>query len=356
MRLGEFQVDLVPCYEVPDPRKIKSAVDRTPHHQRYVEQRLTPELADQVLLLKKFTQGIGVYGAELKVQGFSGYLCELLILHYGSFQKLVEAASGWKPGVVVDIEQSYPNETEPKILFEKHPLIVIDPVDPNRNVAAAVSMQNFSTFLQACKEFSRKPDLKFFFPRPARLIEPGELKRTLRRRGTKLYCLFFRHPDLTEDVIYPQLRKTERALVARLVQAGFEVLRGDVWADRRNAAVLLELTISKLPSVQTRPGPVTTLDASDFIREHFPSKRRMAGPFIDRAGRVVFELKRTELDAFRALQRAVAERSGFGKHVAEAVERKYELLEGVEIASFFHNRGFKRFISEYLAQCLPWYR
>jgi tRNA nucleotidyltransferase (CCA-adding enzyme) len=354
--LRGFRVDLVPCYEVADPRKLKSAVDRTPHHQRYVQRRLTPGLADQVLLLKKFTQGIGVYGAELRVQGFSGYLCELLILHYGSFQKLVEAARGWEPGVVVDLEGSYPNETEPKVLFERHPLIVVDPVDPNRNVAAAVSMQNFSTFVQACREFHRGPRLEFFFPRPPRLIEPGELRRVLRRRGTKLYCLVFSHPDLSEDVIYPQLRKTERALVARLVQAGFEVLRSDVWADRRSAAVLLELTISRLPRVQTRPGPVTTLDASDFIREHFRSRRRMAGPFIDRAGRVVFELERAELDASVALRRAVDERLGFGRHVAEAVGRKYRILEGGEIASFFRNRGFRRFISEYLARCLPWYR
>ena len=30
-------------------------------------------------------QGIGVYGAEIKVGGFSGYLCELLVMKYGGF-------------------------------------------------------------------------------------------------------------------------------------------------------------------------------------------------------------------------------------------------------------------------------
>jgi hypothetical protein len=32
------------------------------------------------------------------------------------------------------------------------------------------------------------------------------------------------------------------------------------------------------------------------------------------------------------------------------------VVEGVEIASFFGNRGFQRFVSGYLTKSLPWYR
>jgi tRNA nucleotidyltransferase (CCA-adding enzyme) len=356
LREAGFDVDLVPCYEVSDPTKIKSAVDRTPYHQKYVQEKLTPESTAQVLLLKKFLQGIGVYGAELRVHGFSGYLCELLILHYRSFLGLVEAARGWKSGVIIDLERHYPNEAEPRILFEHHPLVVIDPVDPNRNVSAAVSLQNFAVFVQACREFSKEPGLKFFFPEPVELLDPRGLKRVLRRRGTKLYCLVFRHPDLPEDIIYPQLRKTERMLLTKLARAGFQVLRSDVWADRRNCAILLELAVSRLSRVQTRLGPVTPLDASNFVQKHVRSRRKMAGPFVDRAGRVVFELQRAEVEASEILRQVVVERSGFGKHVAEAVARRFRILEGTEISSLFGNRGFQRFVSEYFTRCLPWYR
>ncbi|MBS7613865.1 hypothetical protein KEJ48_06465, partial [Candidatus Bathyarchaeota archaeon] len=41
----------------------------------------------------KFAKGIGVYGADIKTGGFSGYLCELLIVSYGDFIKTVESAS-----------------------------------------------------------------------------------------------------------------------------------------------------------------------------------------------------------------------------------------------------------------------
>jgi tRNA nucleotidyltransferase (CCA-adding enzyme) len=352
-----FRVDLVPCFDIKDPSKLKSAVDRTPHHQRYVREYLTPELADQVLLLKQFVRGIGVYGAEARVQGFSGYLCELMVLSRGSFEKLLEEVAGWKPGMVIDLERAYPNEAEPKILFERQPLIVVDPVDPKRNVAAALSLRSFSMFVLACREFLRRPKLEFFFPRHLRPLTPKGFKRLLKSRGTKLCCLHVKHPDLPEDVIYPQLRKTERAISNELVQAGFEVLRSDVWANEHSAIVLVELSIFRLPQVQARPGPRLTLDVSDFLLEHLESPRRLAGPFVDDAGRVVYELRRQETDATRFLNRVVANCRGFGKNVAESIERgDYALLIGEEITRLFRNRGFRKFITQYLDPRLPWYR
>ena len=350
-----FDVDLVPCYDVAKPSEIKSAVDRTPHHQRYMREHLTPELVDEVLLVKKFMEGIGVYGAELKIQGFSGYLCELLTLHHGSFKKLVEAASKWKPVVIIDHERNYTDESEPAILFEGQPLVVIDPVDPNRNVAAAVSAQNFSVFVRACQEFLSEPRREFFSPRKVKLLDAREVRRILKRRGTKIFCVVFGTPDLVPDVLYPQLRKTEHAFVARLGQAGFDVQRSDVWGDSKSV-ILIEVDASKLASVQTRVGPPVTIEVGDFIREHLRSKENMAGPFVDGEGRVVFELERKETDARDVLKQALEERTAFGKHVAEAIKKGYKLMEEAGLVKLLHDKKFREFISEYLTRCLPWYR
>ncbi|MEM2192202.1 MAG: CCA tRNA nucleotidyltransferase, partial [Candidatus Hadarchaeales archaeon] len=331
------------------------SVDRTPHHKRYVEKKIDEGLKDQVMLLKQILTGIGVYGAESKIMGFSGYLCELLILHYRSFENFIKGAGRWEPGEVIDLEKRYETAEEARRMFERDPLIVVDPVDPGRNVAAAVSTQNFATVIQACRDFGKAPSIKFFFPTKPKLFQPQDLQRAIRKRETHLFCIYFRHPELVEDVIYPQLRKTEKAIVARLVQHGFEVFRSDVWADERNGAILLELPILKLPAVQVRPGPVLPRDASNFIAEHRGSPRVLAGPFIDNAGRVVFEIKRTESDASSLLRRIISEKIGFGKHVAACLDR-YQLLQDMMIAKTFKNRGFRMFVSEFFQKQLPWYR
>ncbi|MFH1821520.1 MAG: CCA tRNA nucleotidyltransferase [Methanobacteriota archaeon] len=355
MSFRGLDIDLVPCYDVADPKKIKSAVDRTPHHQRYVESRLTPHLSDEILLLKQFASGVGVYGAELKKQGFSGYLCELLILYHGSFRELVESASEWNTGKIIDVGKSYPDESEPRLLFEKQPFVVIDPVDSNRNAAAAVSLQNFVIFVRACQDFMRKPSLKFFFPRKVKLLGARELDRNLKKRGTRLFCVVFCSPDVVPDVLYPQLRKTERTIVTRLAQEGFEVMRSDVWANS-NSAILIEMSVSKLPQVRTRVGPPSNMEAEGFVREHIKSKERLAGPLVDAAGRMVFEMKRDRTDVLVLIKDILDEHAAFGKHVARSVAKGYRIVEGPKLKGLLKDKGFQQFISEYLSRCLPWYR
>ena len=355
MRFKGFDVDLVPCYDIAKPSEIRSAVDRSPHHQRYVSERLTPGLMDQVLISKKFMDGVGVYGSELKVQGFSGYLCELLVLHYGSFKELLRSASDWKPSEVIDIERSYSDPSEAKRLFGGQPLIVIDPVDPSRNVAAAVSMQNFAIFVRACQDYLRSPSERFFFPKRVKPLTAHEIEKMLERRGTKLFCITFRPPDVVPDVLYPQLRKTERTLVTRLAMAGFEVMRSDVWSDGV-AVILLELSVAKLPRAHTHVGPLISIEVGDFVQTHLESERRVAGPFIDVAGRLAFELEREQVDARQVLEQALAERVAFGRHVAEALAKGHEIYEGKQVTRLCRHRKIGTFVSEYFTLCLPWYR
>lgn len=352
-QVGGFEVDLVPCYDVADPKKIRSAVDRSPHHNAYVKGELTPELSNEVLLLKQFMTGTGVYGSELKVQGFSGYLCELLILHHRSFKGVITAASKWKPGTVIDPRGEYPDSEEARALFANQPLIFIDPVDPNRNVAAALSIQNFATFVRACQDFIEAPDKRFFFPKPVPRLSSRLMSNLLKQRETTLYCIVFESPDVVPDILYPQLRKTERALLTKLARAGFDVLRSDVWSDGRSV-ILLELAIARLPKARVHVGPPITVRAGDFIQKHL--KDKLAGPFIDRAGHLAFEIRREHVNARQVLERALIERESFGRHIWESLTKGYEIYEGKGILRLCRDRQIRQFLSEYLMRCLPWYR
>ena len=105
------------------------------------------ELLGDVRLLKRFMQGIGVYGAEIKVGGFSGYLCELLIMKYGSFTQTIRAFAEYNRRVVVDIEGFYANRANELQLLFPESLVIIDPVDKGRNVASAVQPQKLYEFI-----------------------------------------------------------------------------------------------------------------------------------------------------------------------------------------------------------------
>jgi len=104
-RWNGFEVEIVPCYRITDASERMSAVDRTPLHAAYVIGKLGPRQRDEVRLLKAFCEGVGVYGAEAKVQGFSGYLCELLVLRYGTFRGVLEASRGWLRGVPIELDR-----------------------------------------------------------------------------------------------------------------------------------------------------------------------------------------------------------------------------------------------------------
>jgi len=64
-----FDIDVVPCFRLESATEIRSAVDRTPFHTRYLQRRLDDELAASVRVTKQFLKGIGVYGSDLRTRG-----------------------------------------------------------------------------------------------------------------------------------------------------------------------------------------------------------------------------------------------------------------------------------------------
>lgn len=350
-----FDVDIVPCYDIDDPSKLKSSVDRSPHHQDYVKGWLKPEHKKQVLLLKKFLKGIGAYGSELKVHGFSGYLCELLIIKYKSFKEVIKSASNWGSKKIIANTKDRSEEVLEEI-FPDQPLIYIDPVDPGRNVAAAVSKKNYATFIRAAQNFIKKPKKTFFFPNEPPTSEK-HLRSLIEERGTQFYTISLDIPfELVPDIIYPQLRKTEKSITKKLEKAGYNILRSDVWFENQKALILLELSVSELPSVKKHIGPPVDVDATPFIQTHIDSKEKKAGPYVNEDGRLVFELGRKQTKALDVLKDVIESSGGFGKHIEKTISEKgYEIFENEKIVGEMSELGSIDFLGEYLTNCLPWY-
>lgn len=260
-----FQVDLVPCFRIRDTRHKMSAVDRTPFHTEFVKKNLKKGMADQVRLLKQFMKGIEGYGAEAKVQGFSGYLCELLIMRFGSFNGVIEAARDWKVGDHIELPD-FPGKEF------KEPLTFIDPVDLTRNVASAVAVETMLRFVLASREYLSNPDRKLFFPNERKTWDAAKIKNVAGTRLKNTLIVSFAKLPFIDDVVYPQLRKSIGAVTALLRRSDFDIEKRSIHVDEFTHLVI-ELASISLPKSRKHRGPPAN---SDNVKE-FLTKWNTAG-------------------------------------------------------------------------------
>jgi len=341
---GGFEVEIVPCYRILDSSQRMSAVDRTPFHADYVIGRLQEGQANQVRLLKAWTEGIGVYGAEAKVRGFSGYLCELLVLKFGTFRDVLAASLGWKRGEAIELDR-------PAAKPFADPLVVIDPIDGNRNVASAVSIDQLAGFVHAAREYLRAPSERYFFPRALKAMAVTKVRALAKRRGTDLILVSIRAPPVTEDVLYPQLRKAHLALRELLDRAGFQVHESSFDVAGREAIVLFELASATLPRVVRHGGPpVWVKNAKDFLGKWSENPRTLAGPFIVE-DRWVVDVVRDETDAAEFV-RASRKDLSLGKDLDRSARTTLKVYEGATAVAAKYAMAWTRLFDK----TFPWQR
>ncbi|MBM4241207.1 MAG: CCA tRNA nucleotidyltransferase [Euryarchaeota archaeon] len=318
--INSYKIDFVPCYAIKDCNQLKSAVDRTILHTEYVKKNLKSEQIDEVLLLKKFMESIGIYGSEFKVGGFSGYLCELLVIYYVTFLKVLKAAGEeWKPDHKIDLEGYKTAE------HFNEPFVVVDPVDKNRNVAAPLTLQRMSEFVVASRNFCKNPQEAYFSPKIPK-VKLNHIKNEFRRRETKTLLIIFTPPEIPADAIYPQLKKTENSLKGIIEREGFRVFDCDYWTNEDDTAIiLLELDIWKLPNIKKHFGPYvwSKIHQKRFL-EKYKDKAWIHGD------RWVVEVERKYRDVESLLNDILTEDRmdylKFGKHIKAEILKNRQIV------------------------------
>jgi tRNA nucleotidyltransferase (CCA-adding enzyme) len=353
------RINIVPCYQS-KPGEWKSATDRTPFHTDYVVPRLNQRLREQIRMLKRFMKGIGVYGAEIKVGGFSGYLCELLILQYESLVRVLEAASNFRDLWLIDYEGYYKGREDelPKIFEE--PLVVVDPVDKGRNVASAVRKQSLIEFVAASREFLKNPRQEFFYPKQAKPLSKEKLLRVMKNRESTLFFVVFGKVKAVPDVLWGQLYKTQRSLRKMLEQNDFQIMRDSCWSNEKDLNVLVfEVENGKLPKVKKHLGPPISKKAEcdNFLRKHIGSKETVSGPYIDN-DRWVVEIKRKQNDIVKLLREKLRDggrQGGVAELISKTIKRAFEVKVNQQAAKLYSsNPQFAVFLSDYLEAKPRW--
>lgn len=243
------EIDIVPALRLESGEEAVTAADRTPFHTNYVLSHLDEKGKDEVRLLKRFMKGIGVYGAEIKVKGFSGYVTELLIINYGTFRDVLKNASKWRPPVTIKL-------VEPKKEFTE-PLIIPDPVDPRRNTASAVSLKNLATLALASKIYLKHPSLEFFFPSlPKREVIKGDV----------LLVKINVEEHVVEDIIWGQVWRNVEKLKTLISQSGYKLIDITAWGNSQEITIGIQLESKNIGEYYLSQGPYFYFDnIEDFI-------------------------------------------------------------------------------------------
>ncbi|RME79615.1 MAG: CCA tRNA nucleotidyltransferase [Methanobacteriota archaeon] len=246
-----FKADIVPAYDVELPMQA-TAVDRTRFHVSYINKHLPEDKRGDVLLLKQFLSNIGSYGAEIRIGGFSGYLCELLIIKFGSFEKALKALADYR-GEALYIEE------EPSKEFDE-PFVFIDPVDRGRNVGSPIREGTLKLTKRACSAYLKAREKKdssaesvcnkFFFFDGKKEVE------------NKLLSLSFSPLDVVDDIRFGVLWRLATKLSYFLEGLGFDVLSSYVFNEESRDVVTLEVLQESIEETYEHRGPPTSNESA----------------------------------------------------------------------------------------------
>ena len=240
-KIKDTKINIVPCYDVKSG-EWKSAADRSPFHTKFMKKSLTLKMKNEVRILKTFLKSNKIYGAEIAKQGFSGYISEVLIFEFGNFENLIKSISRIKENQVIGTTSKS---------FDTA-IVVIDPIDSNRNLAAAISNENIGKFILICRALKEKPSLEFF------KIKKSKISKKF---WSNLLIVKFEFKTRSSDIIWGQIKRATSTLSTQLELGGFTVHKSKSQTDEQKEAYLIFfLESTKISEIYQKSGP-------EFFRE-----------------------------------------------------------------------------------------
>ena len=310
------KVNVVPCYDV-EIGQWKSSADRSSFHTRFILEKLDAEKKNEVRLLKKFLGGANIYGAEIAMEGFGGYVAEVLIYNYGTFIKVLEAAASFTRGQIIG---------SPTKKFESA-LVLIDPIDSNRNLGTAISAQNLGKFILAARSFLKKPSLVYF---------NGKKSIPNKKNLKNVIVVKFDYKWRSPDTIWGQVKRGATALAGQLELGGFSVLRksGIVDEDMEEAAMLFLVKSPVIEKSMLKNGPdvFRKQESENFILQN--SKNRLT--WVDDEGRILSLQEREFNDAKKFLQSLLKKnlsKAGIPSGIIPDMKRNFKVIQGSQVTS-----------------------
>ncbi len=259
-----FTYEIIPILNITKADKARNITDISPLHAKWVSKH--KKVVDEIRLTKAFCKANNLYGAESYIKGFSGYVCEILTINYGSFLKLIKAAAKWKDKDVIDFERYHKGKN---VLMELNtskllsPLIVIDPVQAGRNAAAALSEDNFELFIKKSKQFLKRPSIKFF--------KKHEIDLKKKAGKNELITLNIENVKGKEDVVGCKLLKIISLIKNELARHEFNLIDEGLLYNEDKSTIYFIIKKEVKPLTIVHKGP--PVSSKEFVK-HFKKKHK----------------------------------------------------------------------------------
>ena len=231
-------IEVIPVLKITKHEQARNVTDLSYFHVNYVKKQLKskPELVNEILLMKAFCHGQKCYGAESYVSGFSGYGIELLIIHYGSFIKVLNELINYSQRMIIDLVGYY-KTVEEVVKSMNHakiqsPIILIDPTFKKRNVTSALSKETFARFKIVSKEFLEHPSIDFFVDKP---IDISEFKKISWDNEGIFAVIEIKTSKQPGDIAGTKLLKFAKFLTLEISKS-FDIIRRDFGYDDKKTA------------------------------------------------------------------------------------------------------------------------
>lgn len=301
---NDFTFEIVPILKINKSEDAMNITDVSMLHSKWVNNKIkkNPKLSDDIRLTKKLCKANKIYGAESYINGFSGYICEILTIYYKSFRRLIREISKWEKKVIIDPEKYY--RTKHEVLFNLNnskltsPLVVVDPVQKDRNAAAALADDKFEIFIDLSKNFIKSPSKKFF---ERKEITPKSLKKKYNK--DELLILDIISKKGKEDVIGCKLLKAFDFITKKIEKNEFFIKDKGWQFDKENNS-LMWWVIKKDKRSKTKivQGPPTEM------KDHVKTFKKKYKNNFDKKGILYAEVKREYMNSKNLIKHLVKEK------------------------------------------------
>lgn len=229
-------------------------------------------------------------------------------------------------------------------------LIVVDPSDERRNVAAALTQTKLGDMMAASTAFTKEPNTKFFYPL-RRSLSVIHLRKAIRRERRQLLAFELGKVNAPPDIFWGQLYSARDKIQSIMKNADFNVTRIMAWTDEKTSSfIIMELESRTLPLLRKKTGPPIGSPHTQRYMDIYASGRGVVGPWIQ-GERFYIMTRRRHLDASTYLKKALSEYArsgGMPSLIAQRIRGQVRILVDEQVSTLARSKEAAQSLTEFL--------